>query len=48
MGNIMDGSGLSSGNHPGIIDYKGKSYVFGFNFGTGNPLMNVDWWKFVQ
>ena len=32
MGNIMDGNGLSSGNHPGIIDYKGKSYVFGFNY----------------
>jgi hypothetical protein len=32
MGNIMDGNGLSSGNHPGIIDFKGKSYVFGFNY----------------
>ena len=32
MGNIMDGNGLSSGNHPGIIDYKDKSYVFGFNY----------------
>jgi hypothetical protein len=31
-GNIMDGDGRSSGNHPGIIDYKGKSYVFGFNY----------------
>lgn len=31
-GNIMDGNGLSSGNHPGIIDFKGKSYVFGFNY----------------
>lgn len=31
-GMIMDGSPLSSGNHPGIIDYKGKSYVFGFNY----------------
>ena len=31
-GQIMDGNGLSSGNHPGIIDYKGKSYVFGFNY----------------
>jgi hypothetical protein len=28
----MDGNGLSSGNHPGIIDFKGKSYVFGFNY----------------
>jgi len=31
-GSIMDGDGRSSGNHPGIIDYKGKSYIFGFNF----------------
>jgi len=31
-GNIMDGHRLSSGNHPGIIDFKGKSYVFGFNY----------------
>lgn len=31
-GSIMDGDSRSSGNHPGIIDYKGKSYVFGFNF----------------
>jgi hypothetical protein len=32
MNNIMDGNALSSGNHPGIIDFKGKSYVFGFNY----------------
>jgi arabinoxylan arabinofuranohydrolase len=31
-GNIMDGTKLSDGNHPGIIDFKGKSYVFGFNY----------------
>jgi arabinoxylan arabinofuranohydrolase len=31
-GNIMDGHRLSSGNHPGIVDFKGKSYVFGFNY----------------
>jgi arabinoxylan arabinofuranohydrolase len=31
-GNIMDGNKLSDGNHPGIIDFKGKSYVFGFNY----------------
>lgn len=30
-GVIMDGDQRSSGNHPGIIDFKGKSYVFGFN-----------------
>jgi arabinoxylan arabinofuranohydrolase len=31
-GSIMDGNTQSSGNHPGIIDYKGSSYVFGFNY----------------
>ena len=28
----MDGDPRSSGNHPGIIDFKGKSYVFGNNY----------------
>jgi arabinoxylan arabinofuranohydrolase len=31
-GYIMKPNGKSSGNHPGIIDYKGNSYVFGFNY----------------
>jgi hypothetical protein len=31
-GMIMDPDGASSGNHPGIIDYKGSTYVFGFNY----------------
>lgn len=31
-GQIMDPSNESSGNHPGIVDFKGKSYVFGFNY----------------
>lgn len=31
-GYIMKPNSKSSGNHPGIIDYKGKSYVFGFNY----------------
>jgi len=31
-GMIMDPNDKSSGNHPGIIDYKGSSYVFGFNY----------------
>ena len=31
-GSIMDGDKRSSGNHPGIIDYKGNTYVFGFNY----------------
>ncbi len=30
-GMIMDASEKSRGNHPGVIDYKGKSYVFGHN-----------------
>jgi len=41
MGNIMDGDRLSSGNHPGIIDYKGKSYVFGFNYKLNWELTDV-------
>jgi arabinoxylan arabinofuranohydrolase len=32
QGQIMDPSSLSTGNHPGIIDFRGKSYVFGFNY----------------
>ncbi|MBN1769111.1 MAG: family 43 glycosylhydrolase [Prolixibacteraceae bacterium] len=32
MGTIMDPDERSSGNHPGVIDYKGSSYVFGFNY----------------
>ena len=31
-GDIMPHTQLSRGNHPGIIDYKGKSYVFGLNY----------------
>ncbi len=31
-GMIMDGDKRSNGNHPGMIDYKGKSYVFGLNY----------------
>ncbi|OUJ72241.1 carbohydrate-binding protein [Hymenobacter crusticola] len=31
-GTIMDRDPRSNGNHPGIIDYKGNSYVFGFNY----------------
>lgn len=31
-GSIMDGTPRSNGNHPGIIDYKGASYVFGLNY----------------
>jgi hypothetical protein len=31
-GYIMKPDPRSSGNHPGIIDYKGRSYVFGFDY----------------
>lgn len=31
-GKIMNPNEGSTGNHPGIIDYKGHSYVFGFNY----------------
>ena len=30
----------SNGNHPGIIDYKGRSYVFGFNYKLNFALVN--------
>ena len=31
-GMIMDASEKSRGNHPGIIEYKGKSYLFGHSY----------------
>jgi len=31
-GQIMDHDRRATGNHPGIIDYKGSSYVFGFSY----------------
>ena len=31
-GHIMDHTVRTRGNHPGVIDYKGKSYVFGLNY----------------
>ena len=31
-GYLMRPDRRSSGNHPGIIDYKGRSYLFGFNY----------------
>jgi arabinoxylan arabinofuranohydrolase len=39
-GMIMDGDQRSSGNHPGIIDYKGSSYVFGFNYAILKQTMS--------
>ncbi len=32
MGHIMDRTWRTRGNHPGIIDYKGQSYIFGLNY----------------
>lgn len=40
-GMIMDPSPKSSGNHPGIIDYKGNSYVFGFNYAINYSLTDT-------
>jgi len=37
-GSIMDGNAASSGNHPGIVDYLGSSYVFGFNYALNAAL----------
>lgn len=31
-GHIMNHTVRTRGNHPGVIDYKGKSYVFGLNY----------------
>jgi hypothetical protein len=39
-GSIMDGDQRSSGNHPAIIDFKGKSYVFGFNYAILKQTMS--------
>lgn len=39
-GYIMKPDGRSSGNHPGIIDYKGKWYVFGFNYKLNFAITN--------
>ena len=40
-GMIMDPNDKSSGNHPGIIDYKGSSYVFGFNYALNFALTST-------
>lgn len=39
-GMIMDSNPLSNGNHPGIIDYKGSSYLFGFSYALNHALTN--------
>lgn len=40
-GQIMDPHRLSDGNHPGIIDYKGKTYIFGFNYELNWEISDV-------
>lgn len=37
-GHIMNHTQRTRGNHPGIIDYEGKSYVFGLNY----DIMHID------
>jgi hypothetical protein len=37
-GTLMDHNPKSNGNHPGIIDYKGNSYLFGFNYAISKAL----------
>ncbi|HEX2674286.1 MAG TPA: family 43 glycosylhydrolase, partial [Polyangiaceae bacterium] len=37
-GSIMDPNSASSGNHPGIVDFMGNSYVFGFNYALNAAL----------
>jgi len=31
-GRIMEHNAASTGNHPGIVDYKGSTYLFGFDY----------------
>jgi arabinoxylan arabinofuranohydrolase len=40
-GMVMEPNPASSGNHPGIVDYKGSSYVFGFNYALNRALTDV-------
>jgi hypothetical protein len=40
-GMIMEPDPRSSGNHPGIIDYKGSSYIFGFSYVLNSALTPV-------
>jgi len=39
-GTIMDPDERSSGNHPAVIEYKGNSYVFGFNYAILKQTMS--------
>lgn len=40
-GSIMDPNSVSSGNHPGIVDFMGNSYVFGFNYALNAALTST-------
>ena len=40
-GYIMRPTERNRGNHPGIVDYKGRSYVFGQNY----DIMHIDTWE---
>ena len=40
-GMLMDSDPRSNGNHPGIIDYKGSSYLFGFNYAISKALSST-------
>ncbi len=44
MGHIMDRTWRTRGNHPGIIEYKGQSYVFGLNY----DLMHLKTFKHAE
>ena len=44
MGHIMDRTWRTRGNHPGIIEYKGQSYVFGLNY----DLMHLETFKHAE
>lgn len=40
-GPIMDHDSRATGNHPGIIDYKGGSYLFGFSYDLNFALTPI-------
>jgi hypothetical protein len=40
-GLVMAPDARSSGNHPGLVDFKGSSYVFGFNYALNFALTPV-------
>ena len=39
MGTIMDPDDRSNGNHPGIVNFKGNDYVFGFSYAVLRQTM---------